>query len=257
MRRFLSSTLLSSTFLALFALLPALASAHGLQDLKTALARQQGQTALKAMLEAKTWRRLGEGSDATERHGNASVQLEDVGNGLQVSYSKDLLNKIEAEERARAKDPNSKTPSISATREFEASQLREMTQAANALSRNIEKYSFKSEKPDTFNGKPARLLTFDVPIETLSERERKYIKKFEGSLQVWIAADGTPLASKTTINGYGRVFLVISFEYKAEEQTTYALVGDRLLIVQKESRNMAAGAGERSEEKVVKTMQML
>ncbi len=253
MRVFVSSVLLAAGL----ALLPNVVLANGLSDLKTALARQQGQTALKAMLDAKTWRRIGEGVDATERYGHATVQLEEAGHGLQVSYSKELLNKLEAEERARAKDPNSKTPSLSATREFDASQLRDMTQAANVLSRAIEKCTYKGERNDTFHGKPARLLSFDVPMDTLSERERKYIKKFEGSLQIWIGADGTPLASKTLINAFGRAFIVITFEFKSEEQATYAVVGDRLLVLQKENKSTAAGAGERSEEKIVKSLQML
>lgn len=243
--------------LPLLSLLPLNAYANGLADVKAALQRLQGQGAIKAVLEAKTLRRVGEGNEAIERHGHASVIVEDSGSGLQVSYSKDLLAKIEQEERAKAKDPNSKTPSISALREFEAAQLREMTQAANALSRSIEKATYKGERPDTYLGKSARLLSFEISVESLSERERKYVKKFDGNLSIWITADGTPLASKITNVASGRAFIVISFEAKSEEQSTYALWGDRLLITQKESRNSAAGAGERSEEKVIKSLQLV
>lgn len=238
-------------------LLSKLAQADGLADLKSALTRLQGQSSIKAALDAKTWRKLGDGSDATEYHGHAQVQLEDVGTGLQVSYSKDLLAKMELEERAKSKDANSKTPILSALREFEASQLREMTSAASTIARQIERATFKSEKADTYQGKPVRVLNFELPADVLSERQRKYVKKFEGNLLIWIAADGTPLASRIINNFRGRAFIVISFEAKSDEQSVYAQAGDRLLIVQKENKSSAAGAGERSEERVVKTLQVL
>lgn len=243
--------------LALLPLLPLSAYADGLADVKAALQRLQGQGTVKAVLDAKTWRRLGDGSDATERHGQASVLVDDGSAGLQVIYSKEILARIEQEERARAKDPNSKTPTISALREFEAGELREMTQAAQALSRSIEKATYKGERQDLYMGKSARLLSFDISVDSLSERERKYVKKFDGNLSIWITADGTPLASKITNVASGRAFIIISFEAKSEEQNTYALWGDRLLTMQKESKRSASGAGERSEEKVTKSIQVV
>lgn len=246
-------------YFTLFALLllSNLAQADGLIDLKAALNRLQGQSNLKAALEAKTWRKLGEGSEAIEYQGHAHVQLEDVGRGLQVVYSKDLLAKMELEEHAKSKDANSKTPILSALREFEASQLREMTSAAGNLARQVEKAVFKSEKADTYQGKAVRLLNFELAADVLNERQRKYVKHFEGNLLIWIAADGTPLASRIINNVRGRAFIVIRFEAKSDEQSVYAQAGDRLLIVQKESKSSAAGAGERSEERVVKTLQVL
>lgn len=230
--------------------------ADGLSDLKAALVRLQGQTPVKALVEAKTWNRQGEGKDQEETQGLASVSIEESSRGLQVLYSKEMLLKLESEERQREKDKKAKTPTLSALSEVNSSALRPLISAASSLSRSLEKANFKSEKVDSFNGKPARLLNFEMSIDKLNERERKYMKKFDGQIDVWIAADGTPLASRLTQAASGRAYVVISFEMKNEEEWLYGIVGDRLVALKKESKNSGAGMGEKGEGKVIKTLQI-
>jgi hypothetical protein len=232
------------------------AHADGLSDLKTALARLQGQTPLKAVVEAKTWNRQGEGKELEETHGAASVSVEESARGLHVLYSKEMLAKLEAEERLKEKDSKAKTPTLSALNEVNSSALRPMISAAGSLTRSMEKATYKSEKLDSFNGKPARLLSFELSIDKLSEKDRKYMKKFDGHLDIWIAADGTPLASRQTQAISGRAFVVISFEMKNEEEWIYSTLGDRLIALKKESKNSGSGMGEKGEGKVTKTLQI-
>ncbi|NRR34239.1 hypothetical protein HSX11_29115 [Oxalobacteraceae bacterium] len=233
-----------------------LAHADGHSDLKAALERLQGHAPLKAQLETKTWRRAGEGKDSEETSGQASVAIEDGPQGMQLSYGREILARMDAEARAVAKNPNAKTPTLMAAREFAPNDLRPMISAAGELQRILDKATFKSEKPDSYGGKPARVLTFETSIETLSDRDRKYIKDFDGALHVWIGQDGTPLASRMVQNASGRAFIVITFEAHNEEQNVYGLVGDRLVALRRENKNKASGAGERDENKVVKTLQL-
>lgn len=232
------------------------AHADGLSDLKSALTRLQGQTPVKAVVDAKTWNRQGEGKDLEETQGSASVVIEESQRGLQVLYSKEMLNKLEAEERSKEKDQKAKTPTLSALGEVNSSALRPMISAASHLLRNLEKAVFKGEKSDSFNGKPARLLNFEISIDKLTEKERKYMKKFESSFDIWIAADGTPLASRAAQKIEGRAFVVISFEAKNEEEWVYGTVGDRLVALRRESKNVGSGMGERGENKTIKTLQV-
>ena len=104
--------------------------------------------------------------------------------------------------------------------------------------------SFKAEKADTWNGKPARLLTFTVPMTKLPEQQRKYVKEFDATVSIWIAADGTPLASATHTTVKGRAFVVVSFEAVDDDSHTYGVVGDRLLTLRSEKHNTSSGAGE-------------
>ncbi len=233
-----------------------LAQADGLGDLKSALGRLQGQGPLKAVVDAKTWSRQGEGKDVEESQGHVSVVVEEGARGLQVLYSKDMLSRLENEERSKERDAKAKTPTLSAMNEVNSSALRPMISAAGSLSRSLEKAIFKSEKADTYNGKPARLLNFALSIDKLSEKDRKYLKSFEGSLDVWIAEDGTPYASRISQVLSGRAFVVVTFDAKNDEEMVYGLVGDRLVTLKRESRNTSSGMGEKGENRVTRTLQV-
>lgn len=236
--------------------MPCVAHADGLADLKGALGRMQAQTPVKATLDAKTWRKEGEGKDSDEYAGNAAITLEDGNAGLRLHYSRELMARMDADHQASARNPNAKTPALYALRELGPDDLRPLVSAGDSLARQLERATFKAEKAAAWQGKPARQLTFSLPVSSLSDRDRKYVKAFEGSFDVWIGADGVPLASSLNLHGSGRAFLVVSFEFHQEEQRTYALTGDRLLVTRQESKMSNAGAGERSESRVVKTLQV-
>lgn len=231
------------------------ADAHA--DLKAALARLQGSTALKAALDTRTWHRNGEGKDAIETNGQASVLIEDGARGMQLSYAPELLARMDAESQAQARNPNAKTPTLNAAREFTPNDLRPMIFAGASLSRQLERSTFKGDKADTYQGKPARLLSYEVGMDTLSDRDRKYVKDFDGKLLVWTTENGTPLASRLALNIHGRAFMVVSFDAQEEESSVYSVVGERLVSVRRESRNSSSGMGERGENKVTKTLQVI
>ncbi|OYT91359.1 MAG: hypothetical protein CFE43_13845 [Burkholderiales bacterium PBB3] len=233
------------------------AHADGVSDLKSALARLQGQSPLKAQVDAKTWNRQGDSKETDETQGAASVTVEEGARGLSVLYSKDMLAKLEAEERNKERDAKAKTPTLSALSEVNSSSLRPMLSAASVLSRSVEKAVFKSEKPEAYNGRPARVLRFDMPIDKLTEKERKYMKNYEGVLDIWIAEDGTPLASRSSVAIAARAFLVVSFDAKNDEDWVYTVVGDRLVALRKETRTSGSGMGEKGEGKTIKTLQVL
>ena len=242
--------------LALGAVLTApFAHADGLADLKGALARLPAQTPLKATLDVKTTERRGEGAEATDKQGQASIVVEDGARGLQVLYGRDTLARMDAEQRQFARDPKTKTPTVWAIGKLDSSEIVPMTSAASALARSLEEAQFKAEKADTWNGRAARLLTFTIPIDKLPPEQRKYVKQFDGTLSVWIGADGTPLASETHVVVKGRAFIVVSFDAVDDWSTTYAVLGDRLVALRAENHSSSNGAGERGEQRVVKTLQ--
>ncbi|MYM65334.1 hypothetical protein GTP45_00620 [Pseudoduganella sp. FT55W] len=233
------------------------AHADGAADLKAALERLQEQAPLKATLDASVWRKEGEGKEAEEVNGQASVGIEDGARGMQLSYSREMLARLDAEAVAQARNPNAKTPTLTASRDFSPNELRPMVAAAAVLAQHLEKAVFKSEKVDSFQGKPARMLTYAQGMDVISDRQRKYVKDFEGNIFVWIGADGTPLGSRLVQNFSGRAFLVVSFSGKTEEQSVYSVAGKRLITTRLESRGNNAGAGEKSEFKTVKTLQLV
>ena len=175
--------------------------------------------------------------------------------GLQVLYARDTLARMEAEQRQFAHDPKAKTPTVWALDKLETHEIAPMASAASTLSRNVEELPFKGEKADTWNGKPARQLSFSIPVAKLPEQQRKYVKEFDGTLSIWIAADGTPLASEMHVTVKGRAFVVVSFDAVDDWNTAYAVLGDRLVALRAENHSTSNGAGERGEQRVVKTLQ--
>jgi hypothetical protein len=233
------------------------AHADGLSDLRGALARLQGQAPLKASVQGKDWRRTGDGKDAKETQGQASLVLEDGPRGLQPLYSHELLARTDAEARAAIKDKSASKPLSQALSQLEFGELHALSSAAPVLLREIEDAQFKGESPDTWAGRPARKLTFEGSVDSLSESNRKYVRDFKLQLSVWIAADGTPLASQRHFDVSGRAFVVVSFEQHSDEQRSYAVVGDRLVATSDDEKGSAKGAGEAQEYRTERSLQVL
>ena len=225
------------------------AHADGLSDLKTALQSLSGQQAIKATITAKTQHRQGEGPEATTDVGAASLAVEDSAQGLQLQFAPDMLARLQAEKQARESDALAKTPTSQGLGALGYAEIRAMTSAADSLKGELARATFKNEVTDTWNGRPARLLNFDLGPGKLRAQDQKYIKKTEGSLQIWIAADGTPLESRSQMKLSGRALMVISFETILNAKVIYQRQGDRLIATRRESQNSASGAGEKGEDK--------
>ena len=255
--RFSVSKLSAYLIAGVLSLSAPLAYADGVSELKAALSKLQGQTNLKAQLEIKSTERKSEGKNLADAVGQANLGLESNQYGFHLSYSKETIAQMDQEERSKEADPKKKTPTLKAITSINNSSLRQMISASAQLSRAIDNANFKSEKADTYNGKPARLLSFDLSIDKLDPSERESIKKYDGTLEVWIAADGTPLASKMRQHKSIRAMLVISFEEKTETEQVYSVVGDHLVILRKDSRQQGEGMGEKGEKSTVTTLQVL
>ena len=132
--------------LAALAAAPA-ARADGLSDLKAALARLQAQTPLKATLDVKTAEKRGEGADAVEKLGQASLGLEDSTRGLQVLYAKDTLARMDAESRAAGARPEGEDAHGLGAGQLDSADVMPMASAAPALSRSLDEASSRPRRP--------------------------------------------------------------------------------------------------------------
>ena len=183
------------------------------------------------------------------------MAVEGGASGLQVLYGKDLLAKVEAEQRAKVKDPKTKTPTGFALGEMKATELRTMVSAAGALSREIEEAEFSGEKIDSYKGKPARMLSFTLALDKVPEKDRKYVKKFEG--RSTCGSPPTARAGQRLPAGPERARLRGGQLHAENRQTRqYGVSGDHLLLLRKENKSTSSGMGERVESRVVKTLQL-
>jgi hypothetical protein len=231
---------------------PALADSQG--ELREALARLDGRAAIRAELAVETYERYGAGRGAVEKAGQVTLRVEEGEHGLQMVYGAETLARMEAEEQARSRDPAARTPTRQAVTHLEARGVQRMLSAASGLAQQLEEARFTGERAESWHGRSARVLSFALPVTSLDEEQRKYVQSFDGTLQVWIAPDGTPLASASRVHLRGHAFVFVGFQREDDEDATYAISGDRLVATTSESHSVGTGAGERAELRVVKTL---
>ncbi len=221
------------------------ARADALSDLKAALTRLQGQTPIKGHIAVKSENRQNEGKDdARTETGVAQVAFDDGPQGLRLSYPQPLLAKAQQEDTAKDANPKAPTPTATGLSNLAYQDVRQMTRASESLLRTLNRGTFKSERADTWQGQPARVVSFEVPLR----EPNKYAKKFSNVLEIWVAADGTPLAARQTQSMSGRAMMVISFEMSATEETQYTVVGERLVATRRSSQSSGEGAGEKGKQ---------
>lgn len=210
---------------------------HRLQDLI-------GQTPVTAHLQAKVKHQLGKDEDANIRAGEASVRVHQNNSGLRFYYSPELLAQMAHEQEQHAQDPDVQTPVLTAIDELQPVAVKRMLSATSSLLRLVESSHYEGVQMDSFAGEPARRLTFSYGLERVSEREKKYVKKYQSQVHVWIDAQGTPLASHHFTRLSGSAFIIIRFKSSTDDYRHYQRYGDRLLLQQRTYASSASGAGE-------------
>ena len=188
----------------------------------------------------KRFNRTGEGKGMVERAGQASAWVEDGPTGLRVFYDRAQVGRMTQESRAQRKDSDAKTPATQGLSALSARLVAEQVNAAEGLAAQVQ-----SETRESWRGKPARKITYELTLKNVNGRDKKYIKEFAGMVQVWVEEDGTPLAATTTSSMKGRAFLVVSFHQELEQTNVYQRVGDRLVCVREELTSKGSGAGEK------------
>lgn len=229
-------------FTILLVLSPSLLCADSLTDLKTTLRALHGQTPIKGTVEVSTWRRNGEGKEATEAGGQASAWVEDGAHGMKMQWSRSLLQQIEQEAQAKKANPKSKTPATTGMAALAPRTVSGMLNQAGDLLRQLETATLTGETREAWNGKQVRALAFNVPLTGISEKERKMVKDYKGTAKILIDDDGTPLALTRKTFTAGRAFVVITFNSDEETTHTFAKVGDRLVCTRFESKNNQGGS---------------
>lgn len=238
---------------ALFVLLvPAIAAADGLTDLRATLGRLPGTTPVRGTLDVTSTSRSNEDDKAYD--GKASVGFEIGESGLHIIYPRTMLIQATQEARAEARDPEKSTPVRSGASHVRPLHVAELLDGAAPLGILLESAQFVQTKAATVGGRPARLLSFKLSPK-LSKSESKHVKKIDSALSVWVADDGTPLAAEQTIS-IKASFLLISFEADQKFNWAYARNGDRLVVTRYESNDKSDGLGQHSTSRTLETVRL-
>jgi hypothetical protein len=211
------------------------AIADGLTDLHAALERLNGRKPITAYYETQFLQvsDADDEDDRKENNGLVRVQLTDSEQGLQVTYSQVVMDKIEVESMQKILDEETDTPTLNAVRDINATEMRNLLSASPSLKRRIAKAEFVKEEQLEFEGQAARLLTFKLPLEAIidDKKTRQYVSKFEGKYSILIDNNGVPLQSKTTFKGTGRAFVILSVKANSTNYNRYQIIDNRLVRV--------------------------
>jgi hypothetical protein len=236
-------------------LLGSLVQADTLSDLKGLLPRLQGSEPIKASVDYQFWNRQGDDKKPVITEGRATTQVEDGPQGLRMTWSRNTLQAAAQEAKAKALDPEKKTPTRRALEGLKALEVSDYLNGADELLRTLEQSQLVQERLDTWEGKPAKLLQLKVTPK-LGQQERKYIKEMEATAKVWVSNEGLPLAAETEIRMKGRALLVISFEQHQKEAFQFTRVGNRLVVLRHAQESSGSGGGEKGQSKTVMSLSL-
>jgi len=210
--------------------------ADGLQDLKQSLAKLKGDSSIQASLESSHTQNRDKEEDLKTTTGYINLSLSNSSDGLQITYSSDVLEKLEQEQLLSDQDEEADTPTLNAMNRLETTNLNRMLSAASSLSRFIEKAKFIEEVPTDYQGEMARRLVFNLPLESIVDNAevRGYVDDFDGKYTLIIDEHGLPKQSILSFAGSGSAFLFFSVEMEQTLTSSYQTHGDRLVIVQEE-----------------------
>lgn len=229
-------------YAALLALLFAnSAFANGLDDLRGALAALQGQAALRGTFEARQQTVEVDGKDKTPEAASATAQVEEDASGLQVRWDRAVLKR--ANEQAWAAKGGKKGQALSTLiGSTSALRLANALNYAPALLHALEGAQLKSERSDTWQGKPARLLELSL-IEPAPDEDKVKMKVSTHTARIWLGADGAPLAATVTHTRKASVMVFLSFEQEAREEFVFSVVANRLVVLKRDEQGTAKGLG--------------
>jgi hypothetical protein len=104
--------------------------------------------------------------------------------------------------------------------------------------------SYISERPDTFQGKPARLVEVRIAPEEVAN-EGVAVKENMIVAQFWIGANGVPLGALMTHTVKARLMVFLNYERSTRDEMIFGVAGNRLVVLKRDSQGKEQGAGER------------
>lgn len=220
------------------------AQASGLDDLRKALESLRGAAPITVTLTSQvSTASADEDNMARTANGTATLTAEDGPQGLRLVYPRATVSQAVAEGVGRQSDSTAPTPTRNALSELDYTDVHSMVHAAETLLSRLERAKLKTERDEVWNGRPARVVSFDLALP----KNQRIVDKQSSTLDVWIDETGRPLASRLQTTTKGSAYIVVSFETKSREDRIYTVAGDRLLVTRRDSSASGSGAGQRGE----------
>ncbi|HEX9985693.1 MAG TPA: hypothetical protein VGF69_20710 [Thermoanaerobaculia bacterium] len=232
--------------IALALLLPTLAHADTLADVRTALGRLTARQPIRATYEVRLVRDSKGRFANTNFRGNVAVELESDADGVTVTVPRPVLDEIARERKARLTDPKAKAPVLGALDDVDPTLAAEVLDFAPALLHKLDGAKVLQEKPGVWQGKPVRMLVVQVQVERPSANGEVRLGKqtvTENRMTLWLGEDLVPLAAEHVL-AVKASFLILRGEFKDKSSWVFGRHGDRLVRVRYDSNGSMSGMGQ-------------
>ena len=229
------------------------AHADALDDLRVRLAALNGTDSLKATVDFENWNKDGDDKAPHIRDGKVTATVEESGGGLKIQWDREVLQQAELEAHQHKVDPEKDTPTRDAISALSAYDLQRCLDSSEDLLNVLDEATLTGEKDDTIDGRRAHLLLFK-PRPRLSEHDRKYVKDIDASGNLWLDADGYPIAMEKEYKLHGSVMMVIRFESSDRDEYRYLRVGNRLVTTRHLNEGSGSGGGEYGQTRQITTV---
>ena len=215
--------------LTLLGLVSRTAAADGASDLASRLhaLRAPGPVAATLRLELRLERTL----HHTTVNGQASVRLdiEEDDRGTHVHWEPAVLREANEEERQHDASTDRLLPVREALKELDPVRLGHLLDQAGTIA-GLTKGPPAEEDAESYEGHEARRLVYRFQPR-LSWTDAYYLKHSEGRFTIWIAPDGTPIASDSVASFEGKTSRMFGrFKGTTRVSTHYAAEGGRLRV---------------------------
>lgn len=214
--------------------------ANGLDDLKATLGTLQGQGVVRGTFEARLSKQeIGNGK--APESANAAAYVEQDGGNLSVRWDRATLRRANDESHPAN---NGKPKEMLSTLLGSSSALRidDCVNHAPGLLRALDGAQLKSERSDTYQGKPVRVLELSL-VERAPDDEHVNMKESLHTATVWLGQDNVPLAATITHRRKAKVLVFLSFEQQEKEDFVFNHVANRLVIAKRDDQGTAKGLG--------------
>lgn len=234
-------------FLSVFVASPSFASDTAQFTLESLMSHiQQSYRATETVefaLNAQLVTQVGEGDDAKLGQADIYLTVKDGPDGVSIHYPEKLLSALETERKRFEKDAETVSSIRDVSNRMTVREVQSLTSAHETLLRRLRTAKLTSQASADYNGIEATKFEFELEPK-FSKRDKKYIKKYQAQMTLWLSKSGAPMAAFTEFNLKGRAFFVVRFRSEEEEEIIYEEFGDRLVAISRRRYNASAGGGE-------------
>jgi hypothetical protein len=225
--------------------------ADSLADLRAAVTRLTAREPIRVTLEVRRTIDSQGKIDTTNSSGSASADVIRDAEGIKLAFAQSLIDKAQAEERLHQLDQKKPAPTHGAVQDISPMDAAETIDFSDPLLRMLALARLKEERRVAFQGKPARLLVFDLQAPETKGGVGS-VTYSENRLTVWMADDNTPLAAERSQKGSAGI-LFIKGELTSRETWSFIRSGDHLVVGRYELAFTGSGLGQKTSQHSVRT----